>query len=205
MHVQTAGSQRWSSMWITSYYCTSTWQFDSPQFWSIMGSLLPAAGIQLWMVNNVKFTWGLSYLHDVHNTHSNLGSQDFIPTRLWHHFLSLFLSPVYTKFKPVKGLDTFIVKRLQILMVSSVLSAPQNKSYFLSGSSFLLDIGYSWALENWLDYSSFFFPFLHQDLCYRVWQQKQHPNHESLKVGQYIGDFWGYTLPVMCWRIGLVD
>lgn len=72
-------------------------------------------------------------------------------------FLSPFLSPVYTKFKPVKGLDAFIVKRLQILMVSSFLSAPQNKSYFLSGSSFLLDIGYSWVLESWLDYSSFFF------------------------------------------------
>lgn len=75
-------------------------------------------------------------------------------------FLSAFLSPVYTKFKPVKGLDTFIVKRLQILMVSSFLSAPQKKSYFLSGSSFLLDIRYSWVLENWLDYSSFFFFFL---------------------------------------------
>lgn len=160
MHVQTAGSQRWSSMWITSYYRTSTLQFDSLQFWSIMGSLSPAAGIQLWTFNNVKFTWGLSYLHDIHNIQGNLGSQYFIPTSLWHHFLSPFLSPVYTKFKPVKGLDTFIVKRLQILMVSSFLSAPQKKSYFLSGSSFLLDIRYSWVLENWLDYSRFFFFFL---------------------------------------------
>lgn len=41
-------------------------------------------------------------------------------------------------------------------MVSSFLSAPQNKTCFLSGSSFLQAIRYSWLLENWLDYSSFF-------------------------------------------------
>lgn len=69
---------------------------------------------------------------------------------------SPFLCSVYTKFKPIKGLDAFIVKTLQILLVSSFLSAPQNKTYFMSGSSFQPAIRYSWLLENWLDYSSFF-------------------------------------------------
>lgn len=68
----------------------------------------------------------------------------------------IFISISVCSLHKVKGLDAFSVKTLQILMVSSFLSAPHSKTYFLSGSSFLQAIGYSWLLENRLDYSSFF-------------------------------------------------
>lgn len=119
-------------MLITSYYCTSTLQFDSQHLWDIMESC---------KFNNVKVMWGwtLTYLPDTHNIQRMLDCQYFISSRLWHQ-CNLHFCVQSTQFKPVKGLDPLIVKTLQILMVSSFLQA----------------IGYSWLLENWLDYSSFF-------------------------------------------------
>lgn len=124
-------------------------------------------------------------------------------------FLSPFLPPVYTKFKSVTGSDAFIVKNSPningfILSVSTTKKKLFSVWIFIFACYriFIVSGEIIRLLKFW-----FFWEFLfrHQKLCYWVWQQKQYPNHESLKVGQYIGDFWGYTLPVMCWRIGLVD
>lgn len=73
--------------------------------------------------------WTLTYLPDTNNIQRMLDCQYFISSRLWHQCNLHFCvqSTQFKPVKPVKGLDPFIVKTLQILMVIlSVSTAKQN-------------------------------------------------------------------------------